>query len=95
MVRTHSADRSDVPQTAASSTSALNLKYEQAVAELEEIVRRMEGDGLSLEESIAAYRRGSELLRHCREQLKDAESKIQVLESGELRDFDNAAGATR
>ena len=95
MARTHSTDRTAASPTATPSASPLNLKYEEAVAELEEIVRRMEGDGLSLEESIAAYRRGSELLRHCREQLKDAESKIQILENGELRDFDNTAGATR
>ena len=95
MPRTHSTDRTAASPTATISASPLDLKYEEAVAELEEIVRRMEGDGLALEESIAAYRRGSELLRHCREQLKDAESKIQVLENGELRDFDNTAGATR
>ena len=95
MARTHSTDRTAASPTATTSASPLDLKYEEAVAELEEIVRRMEGDNLALEESIAAYRRGSELLRHCREQLMDAESKIQVLENGELRDFDNTAGATR
>ncbi len=48
----------------------------------------MEGGHLPLEESIAAYRRGSELLKHCQQQLADAERKIQVLENGALRDFE-------
>ena len=71
------------------------LKYEEAVAELERIVQTMESGDLPLEESIAAYRRGSELLTHCQQQLSDAESKIQVLESGVLRDFDASAGGSR
>ena len=64
------------------------MKYEAALGELEQIVERMEGGQLPLEESIAAYRRGSELLKHCQVQLSDAERKIQVLEEGALRDFD-------
>ena len=44
----------------------------------------MESGHFSLEESIAAYHRGSELLRHCQKQLSDAERKIQVFEKGEL-----------
>ena len=52
----------------------------------------MEGGQLPLEESIAAYRRGSELLKHCQQQLSDAERKIQVLENGALRNFDSASG---
>ena len=43
----------------------------------------MESGHFSLEESIAAYHRGSDLLRHCQKQLSDAERKIQVFEKGE------------
>ncbi len=46
----------------------------------------MESGHFSLEESIAAYHRGSDLLRHCQKQLSDAERKIQVFEKGELRE---------
>jgi len=63
------------------------LKFEAALAELEQIVQNMEGGRLPLEESLAAYRRGSELLQHCQQQLGAAERQIQVLESGTLRDF--------
>ena len=72
--------------------AASELKFEAALAELEQIIQRMEDGRLPLEESISAYRRGSELLKHCQQQLADAERKIQVLENGTLRDFDLANG---
>ena len=68
------------------------MKYEAAVAELEQIVQNMEAGQLPLEESIGAYRRGCELLKYCQQQLSDAERKIQVLEDGSLREFDTAGG---
>ena len=78
----------------AATSVAKDLKFEAALAELEQIVQNMEGGRLPLEESIATYRRGSELLKHCQLQLNDAERKIQVLEAGTLRDFDSTGGAT-
>ena len=71
---------------------ATELKFEAALAELEQIVRNMEDGQLSLEESITSYRRGSELLKHCQQQLSDAEHRIQILENGALRDFEPARG---
>ena len=71
------------------------LKFEAALAELEGIVHNMEGGNLPLEESLAAYRRGNELLQHCQQQLSDAERQIQVLENGALRDFDPDRGEAR
>lgn len=68
------------------------MKFEAALAELEQIVQSMENGQLPLEESIAAYRRGGELLQHCQQQLSDAERKIEVLENGSLRDFGTASG---
>ena len=64
------------------------MRFEAALTELEQIVQNMEGGDLSLEESISAYHRGSELLKHCQRQLSEAERKIQLLENGTLRDFD-------
>lgn len=61
--------------------------YESALAELEAIVADMEGGQLSLEASLAAYKRGAELLHFCRQQLADAEQQVQVLESGGLVPF--------
>ena len=64
-----------------------DMKFETALDELEAIVRSMESGKLELEESIAAYRRGSELMKHCQQQLTDAEGQIRVLENGELKDL--------
>lgn len=69
-------------------SSADKLKFEAALVELEQIVQSMEGGRLPLEESLAAYRRGTELLKHCQQQLGDAEQKIRVLENDTLRDFE-------
>ncbi len=82
----------DMDQTAPSSTPAdgqepAPLKFETALTELERIAQAMEGGKLSLEESLEAYRRGTELLQFCQRQLQVAEEKIQVLENGSLRDF--------
>ena len=42
---------------------------------------------LSLEESLAAYKRGAELLQLCRGRLDDAQQQVRVLEEGVLQDF--------
>lgn len=91
MVRSHSDPVDNVSSTT-SRSSLSKLKYEAALGELEQIVQHMEDGQLPLEESIAAYRRGSELLKHCQQLLSDAEQRIQVLEEGALRDFDAGNG---
>lgn len=65
-----------------------DMKFEVALGELEDIVASMESGKLELEASIAAYRRGMELLKHCQGQLTDAEEQIRVLENGQFRDID-------
>lgn len=64
------------------------MKFETALAELEDIVASMEGGKLELEASIAAYKRGMELMKHCQAQLADAEQQIRVLENGQFKDVD-------
>ena len=71
-----------------------DMKFEAAVAELEDIVASMEGGKLELEASIAAYRRGMALMKHCQAQLADAEQQIRILENGEFRDVDRNLQAT-
>jgi len=69
-------------------TPIAGMKFETALSELETLVARMEEGKLELETSIAAYRRGMELLKHCQTQLTDAEQQIRLFENGELRDVD-------
>ena len=61
--------------------------FETALAELESIVDRMEGGELPLKESLAAYKRGAELLQFCQTALRDAQQEVQVLEKGVLKAF--------
>lgn len=67
--------------------------FEAALAELEDLVATMEGGTLPLKGSLAAYRRGAELLQYCQAALKHAELEVQVLEKGVLKAFqpDDAA----
>ena len=68
--------------------SQKTLGFESAMAELEQIVADMEAGKLSLEDSLAAYKRGAELLSFCRSRLEDAQQQVRVLEDGMLKDFD-------
>lgn len=61
--------------------------FESALAELETIVASMEAGQLPLEQSLAAYRRGAELLQFCQAKLQEAQQQIKVLEANGLRDF--------
>ena len=70
---------------AARSQSPQSL--EAALAELEKIVSSMEEGDLPLERSLAAYKRGAELLKYCQAALQDAQQQVKVLEEGVLRDF--------
>jgi exodeoxyribonuclease VII small subunit len=59
------------------------MTFEEALAKLEEIVTQIEGGKVSLEESIAKYAEGIELIALCRGILDSAEKKIQLLAKGE------------
>ncbi|OYW36793.1 MAG: exodeoxyribonuclease VII small subunit [Hydrogenophilales bacterium 12-61-10] len=61
--------------------------YESALAEIEAIVAEMESGQLPLDASLAAYKRGAELLNYCRLQLADAEQQVKVMENGTLQNF--------
>ena len=63
------------------------LTFEKALEELEALVHRMEDGKLPLEESLAAYQRGTELLKFCESRLTDAQARIAILEGETLRDF--------
>ncbi len=58
------------------------LPFERALAELEEIVERLEKGAVPLEESIAIYERGEALKKHCDGLLKSAEQRIEKITLG-------------
>jgi len=62
--------------------------FEDALAELEKIVATMEAGQLPLEESLAAYKRGTELLKFCQQKIQDAEQQVRILsEANQLENF--------
>ncbi|PWB49062.1 MAG: exodeoxyribonuclease VII small subunit [Nitrosomonadales bacterium] len=61
--------------------------FENALTELEQVVAGMEAGQLPLEQSLAAYQRGMELLRFCQETLQDAQQQVKIMEAGAVRDF--------
>jgi len=62
--------------------------FEDALAELEKIVANMESGQLPLEESLVAYKRGTELLKFCQQKIQDAEQQVRFLtEANQLEPF--------
>lgn len=58
-------------------------RYEEIVTRLGKVVERLEGGGLSLEESIAAFEEGVRLARAGQRRLEEAEKKVEVLLEGD------------
>lgn len=56
-----------------------SMTFETALAELEEIVQKLEAGQVSLEESITIYERGEKLKAHCDAMLKKAEARIEKI----------------
>jgi|SRR5450830_533666 len=56
------------------------LSFEAALSELESLVQQMESDQMPLEQSLAAYKRGSDLLRFCQKNLADVEQQVRILD---------------
>lgn len=59
--------------------SVESLSFEEALSELEGIVRNLETGQTKLDESIAAYERGVALKKHCEKRLNDARLKIEKI----------------
>jgi len=65
-----------------------DLSFEKALAELENIVKKLEDGGLALTESLALFEKGVKLARYLREELQKAEKKVEILlkdEKGETK----------
>ncbi|MGC8476553.1 MAG: exodeoxyribonuclease VII small subunit [Acetobacteraceae bacterium] len=63
----------------ADSADVSTLSFEAALAELEQIVRGLEGGQQKLEDAIAAYERGAALRRHCEARLAEAEARVAAI----------------
>jgi len=69
-----------------------DLSFEEALSQLEGIVKSLEGGRSTLAQAISEYERGTALRRYCEAKLAEAEAKVQsVVESGaglSLRDVE-------
>ncbi|HYY52787.1 MAG TPA: exodeoxyribonuclease VII small subunit [Myxococcales bacterium] len=68
---------------AEATAQPVSEKYEEIVSRLAKVVERLEGGGLSLEESIAAFEEGIRLARAGAAKLEEAERKVEVLLEGD------------
>jgi len=59
--------------------------YEAAMAELEQLVARLDSGELPLDQMLSGYQRGTVLLQWCREQLQAVEDQVKVLDAGVLK----------
>jgi exodeoxyribonuclease VII small subunit len=75
------------------SKPAAELSFEQALAELEKIVTRMETGELSLEQALATHKRGLELARFCQQRLEAAREQVKVLEGEVLKPLADSAAS--
>ncbi|WP_338245562.1 exodeoxyribonuclease VII small subunit [Aurantiacibacter hainanensis] len=58
------------------------MSFEEALKSLEDVVRRLEGGEVPLDESIALYERGEALRRHCQARLDAAQERIEKIVAG-------------
>lgn len=58
------------------------LSFEDALAQLEGIVRNLEGGDSALDDAIAAYERGAALKRHCESKLRQAQARVEKISLG-------------
>lgn len=58
------------------------MSFEDALNELEQIVRALETGNAKLDEAIAAYERGAALKRHCEAKLREAQSRVEKIVVG-------------
>lgn len=71
-------------------TKTKSQTFEAALAELESIVASMEAGQLPLEQSLAAYKRGAELLKYCQSALAEVQQQVRILEADTLKNLSGA-----
>jgi len=69
-----------IDQGAPSDIAAMS--FEDALAELEQIVRRLEGGQVKLDEAIQSYERGAQLKQHCEKKLTEAQQRVDRITLG-------------
>ncbi len=71
----------------AAGTADVPVSFEAALTELESLVASLESGSLTLEQSLAAHKRGLELARYCQSTLAQAQQQVRILEEEALKVF--------
>ncbi len=82
------------PGSSANNRAEAEPSFEQALAELEKIVKKMEGGELTLEQALANHKRGLELAKFCQQRLEAAQQQVKVLEGVVLKPLANLGEAS-
>ena len=61
--------------------------FEEALKRLETLTQAMQSSDMPLEDTLAAYQQGNELVQYCKEKVGEVEQKLQVLDAGELKEL--------
>ena len=85
---TEASPQGDDARRPAGDASVPTVPFEQALSELERIVHQMENGSLSLEHSLASYKRGVALVASCRDSLNSARQQVKILEGDLMKPFD-------
>lgn len=64
-----------------------SLGFEQAMAELDDLIQAVENNRLPLEETLQSYQRGQQLIARCTVLLRDAEERIRQFDGEQLIEF--------
>ena len=83
------ATKTDTP--ALPAAGPLPASYEAALEELEQLLQRLEASHTPLDQLLASYRRGNELLQFCRQRLDALEQQVKVLDDGVLKPWGEAS----
>ena len=72
----------DIATTDIAPADIESMSFEDALAELEQIVRRLEAGQVKLDEAILCYERGTQLKRHCERKLNEAQQRVDRIVVG-------------
>ena len=67
--------------------SAAPKSFEEALSLLEVLTQAMQSSEMPLEEALAAYQEGNELVAYCQTKLAEVEQKLQVLDADQLKEL--------
>ena len=67
--------------------SAAPKTFEEEIKRLETLTQAMQNSEMPLEEALAAYQEGNELVKYCQTKLAEVEQKLQVLDADGLKEL--------